>query len=238
MKQNIWRNNLLTVLKDINIENPKSYSIFMEALTHASYSNENGLRYNYERLEFLGDAAIEWVVVNYLYSRKPNMSEGEMSIKKANIVKQETLVKACKETKLDKLMFLGKSIREKNIPDKIYEDIFESFVGAIAQDQGIKKVSILLNKTIIKYYESDLLITDKDFKTRFQELVQASKDYRPIYKHTDGKIKISKLYCVDTNGNEFLYGEGRASNFKQADQLAAKQALEKMISIKSKKRKN
>ena len=237
MKQNIWRNNLLKVLTNLNIPHPKNYSLYMEALTHSSYANENGLKYNYERLEFLGDAAIEWVIVNYLYGKNnPKLSEGEMSIRKSNVVKQETLVKACKEIELFNLMFLGKSINEENIPDKIYEDIFEAFVGAVAQDQGIKKVSILLNKTIIKYYEKDLLLLDKDFKTKFQECIQASNIYKPLYEHIDGKMKICRLYCVDTNGNKLLYGEGKAKKFKDADQLAAKEALKKMANVKTKKR--
>lgn len=236
MNQREWKTNLLKILNKCGIPNPKSYSIYQEALTHASYANEKSLKYNYERLEFLGDSAIQWVVGNYLYSRKPTMAEGEMSRLRSSIVKGTTLMRACKEIKLDELIFFGNSFKIENISNRIYEDIFEAFVGAIAQDQGIKKVSKLLNETIIKYYEKDLLDTNKDYKTQFQELIQASNQFQPIYKHKDGKVKISRLYCKDAAGNEFFFGEGRANNFKEADQIAAIKGLNKMVNSRVNKK--
>ncbi len=228
MNQKEWRDSLLKILKNFGINNPKTFSIYMEALTHPSYANENGLKYCYERLEFLGDAAIQWIIVNYLYGKKPEMDVGNMSTIKSNVVKKETLANACKQINLNKLILIGKG---NIISERICEDVFEAFIGAIAQDQGIKKVSQILNKTIIKSYEMNEIDISKDYKTRFQEEIQASNIFKPIYEHIDkGKQKYTKLYCVDTNGNKLLFGEGQATDFKSADKLAAKQALEKNFS--------
>ena len=226
MNQKEWKNNLISTLKKISIDNFKSIAIYQEAFCHKSYANEKRLSYNQQRLEFLGDAAIGWIITNYLYGIKPKISEGEMTIIKSQLVNKRTLAKAAKELNLDKLLYLGKGASNSEITDKILEDTFEAFVGAIAQDQGIKKVIKLLDLTLVKYHQENLVKFTKDYKTQFQELVQSissQKDHKIEYKHEiDGDVKICKLYYMDN-----LYGIGKAKNYREAEQLAAQEALSK-----------
>lgn len=225
MNQKIWNNSLLEILKKFNINNPKSVAIYMEALTHKSYANEKLLKYNQQRLEFLGDSAIGWIVSNYLYNIKGKINEGEMTRAKASMVNNETLAKVCKEIGLDKLIYLGRGMKPDNLSNKILEDTFEAFIGAIACDQGIKKVVNLINQTLIYYYENNLVSSEKDAKTKFQEIIQSKSGSTSeiYYKHyIKDNDKISELYY-----NSVLYGAGKASTYKEADQIAASSALEK-----------
>lgn len=223
MNSNQWKDKLDFLLNKFKIYKVNNYSIYLEALTHTSYSNEKNLNYNYERLEFLGDSAINWMIANYLYQNFPKTNEGDMSIAKASMVKGETLSKACLDIKLDKLLYLGNGIDKDNIPTSLLENAFEAFIGAIALDQGINKIINILNVTIIKYYNNNNINVSKDYKSRFQESVQSRTLEAPRYIHEDnGEFKKSILVVGD-----LVYGEGIGKNFKEADQLAAKNALKK-----------
>lgn len=226
MNQKEWKNNLISVLRNIDISCPKTLSLYMMAFTHKTYANENKLNYNQQRLEFLGDSAIGWIISNYLFGINPKINEGDMTIIKSKLVCSKMLAKAAKDIKIDKLLLLGKGLLNQPMTDKMLEDTFEAFVGAIVQDQGIKKGVSLINKTLIKYHKDNLVKFDKDFKTQFQEIIQSTSsatNHQIRYEHIDAKdVKTSKVYYMDN-----LYGVGRAKNFKEADQLAAKDAISK-----------
>lgn len=230
MNRKDWQQHLQTILNKIDIKNPKRLSLYQEAFTHKSYANEHKLKYNQQRLEFLGDSAISWIISNYLYSfQHPILSEGDMTIIKSRLVSTDTLAKAACEIGLEKLLFLSKGAASSKISNKILEDTFEAFVGAIAQDQGIKKARKLIDLTLVKYHQENLIQFNKDYKTQFQEFIQSSCDtnlhkieYLKETDENDDKKKIVKLYFM---GN--LYGTGEATSFKKAEQLAAKEALSK-----------
>ncbi len=226
MNKKEWLDKLRDVLKKVGIENIKSISIYEEAFCHKTYANEHRLKYDQQRLEFLGDAAIAWIVTNYLYSLKPKITEGEMTIIKSKLVRTETLAQACSDLGIEDLMLLGNGAKKSQISKKTLEDTFEAFCGAIAQDQGIKKVIKVLDLTLVKYHRENLIQFDKDYKTKFQELVQSTsglKDHKIEYIHdTNGDIKICTLMFMG-----MTYGRGEATNFKDAEQEAAKQALTK-----------
>lgn len=227
MNQKIWTNNLLEILKKYNINNPKSIAIYQEALTHKSYANEKFLKFNQQRLEFLGDSAIGWIVSNYLYNLRQKINEGEMTRAKAGMVTEKTLAKVCKEIGLDKLIYIGNGMKTENLSNKILEDSFEAFIGAIVCDQGIKKVVNLINQTLIYYYENDLVNSEKDPKTKFQEIIQSkSGSTDEIYYKNSSKDKDNDK-IIELYYNGVLYGKGRASTVKEAEQKAASAALEK-----------
>ena len=135
-----YNQELQAFLKQLGISHPKNLSIYKEALTHKSYANENNLNYNYERLEFLGDAAIDWVITNFLFNKEKHLDEGTLSLTRSNLVKKETLSKCCQEIHLDEFILLGKGAQNNASNISIYEDVFESFIGAVARDQGIKQI--------------------------------------------------------------------------------------------------
>ena len=212
-------------LKKQGIVNPKQLSIYKEALTHKSYANENNIKYNYERLEFLGDSAINWVVSNILYNKNKS-NEGSLSLIRSNLVRKEVLAKCCLDLGLDKLIQLGKGAKNNISNESIYEDVFESFIGAVARDQGIKKVIKILESTLMKYYNNEE-VSLKDYKTQLQEKLQSKGINPPEYqKITTDHSKVKKVIVLFAGCK---YGEGEGVSFKEAEQNAAKNALDKMI---------
>lgn len=216
-------------LKKFDIQNPKNLSIYVEAFTHKSYANENNLKYNYERLEFLGDSAIDWVVTNNLYNFEKKSDEGSLSLIRSNLVKKQTLAKCCIDMGLDKFIKFGKGAKNNISNESIYEDVFESFIGAVARDQGIKKVIKIIEKTVMKYYKNSEFKVEKDYKTQLQELLQSKGINPPEYqKITTDHSKIKKVIVLYDG---CVYGSGDGLNFKEAEQNAAKDALDKLIRI-------
>ncbi len=226
MNKKEWLDSLKELLRKIDITNIKSVSLYEEAFCHKSYANEHNLSYNQQRLEFLGDTAIGWIITNYVYNIKPKLNEGEMTILKSKLVRTDILAKAALELHLEKLLLLGNGATKTKISDKILEDTFEAFCGAIAQDQGIKKVIKLLDLTLVKYHKENLIKLEKDYKTQFQEHIQSTTDsseHKIEYIHeTEGDVKVCKLMHMG-----ITYGVGKAGNFKDAEQDAARQAMAK-----------
>lgn len=226
IKKNMNLKLLLEVLHKYKI-NPKSMSIYMEALTHPSYKNENNIKIDNQRLEFLGDMAISWVTCNYLFNLDDNLSEGEMSLIKSQVTSGGIFTKLAKELKLDKLIMIGNGIVATGITDKILEDVFEAFIGAIYKDQGIKKVYTIIETLIFKKIENKELVINKPPKSLLQELLMSSngagiksiKYIRNIIDEHTKEVKIS--------ASGIIYGVGRGSSFKEAENKAAENALKK-----------
>jgi ribonuclease-3 len=163
---------------------PRNISLYEEAFIHTSYAYEHRLAYSYEKLEFLGDAVISLVVGEHLYRSHLDMATpGELSKARIIMVQSKTLIKAAKELGLDKLTLLGGAVQKsKNISEKIYEDVFEAFIGAVYLDQGINVVRTVLKRTIIHYYEIHSLNAFQDFKSLLQEYMQKFSKYDITYK--------------------------------------------------------
>lgn len=225
---------LLDLLKREHIQF-KSLSIYIEAVTHKSYANEARSHRSYQRLEFLGDACIDWVISNFIYSRKietnkgslRDLDEGEMTRVRSKLVKTESLARAAVDLGLDKVILVGHGFENTcNINlNKIHEDVFESFIGAVAQDQGIKKVIKILDKTLIRYYNEGLVTTEKDYKTIFQEEMQkiSKSDIHYLLVENNPNQKVIHLLW-----NGLVYGIGAGRNRKEAEYAAAKDAFEKI----------
>jgi ribonuclease-3 len=134
---------------------PKNFSIYQEALTHPSFDNDKKLGHNYQRLEFLGDAVISKIVAEHLYKKDPKLDEEVMTKDRILIVQGKTQVKAAKELGFDikDVIDIGGSVRDQIVTDKMLEDVFEAFIGAVYLDQGERKVYEILKRTLIHYYE-------------------------------------------------------------------------------------
>lgn len=210
---------------------PKSYFLYIESLTHASYHNDNHLTYDYERLEFLGDQVISLVVCDYLYNKNPKLSVGQMSKDKILIVQGKSEVLAAKELKLNKYIRIGKSVvNSKNgFNEKILEDVYEALMGAIYLDLGFNTVKRVITNTLIKCYKAHKLSNFYDYKTKFQEIMMKYNKHGIQYRITNNT---PNNYQVELWCNNIKYGKGSGTKIKEAEQNAAKSAYKKFVGIK------
>lgn len=224
-KNNEFNVDLLKqILNKYNIRIQK-LSIYIEAFTHSTFANENNKKYNYERLEFLGDAAISWIITNYLFSYSKK-NEGIMSTIKAKLVSGQNFALIAKKIQLDKLILVGQGIHKDGITDKVLENVFEAFIGAICQDSGIKKASNLVYDLIITPFIKGEIFVGKPYKTLIQEALGRTEKndikYVAINNNNDIPRKV-KLYF---NNNMYGYGEGRSLH--EAEENAARDAYLKL----------
>lgn len=198
------------------------------SLTHRSISNKSNE--NNERLEFLGDSVLSLSVTEFLYTAQYNKKEGDLAKIKSYVVSEEVLSKIALNIGLDKCLRVGKGEehsggRKKNA---ILEDALESLFGAYYLDRGYKKAKKLVLSLLVP--EIELVLKGdyrKDYKTIFQELIQKKYKVCPKYSLREKKgpdHDIVFVYNVLVN-NEIL-GVGSGKSRKQAEQNAAKKALE------------
>jgi len=159
------------------------------AITHKSYAhdmkNEMLNSYN-ERVEFLGDAILEYIISKELYNRLPNEKEGTLTKRRARIVCEESLCSVIKRNNLSDCLRVGKCERKivNSRKDAMLADMFEAILGAVYLDGGFdvaEKVCLkMLNKTIED--EINNITENKDYKTRLQEEIQKEKNKKIEYK--------------------------------------------------------
>ncbi len=206
----------------INDEN-----LIMMGLTHSSYSNEHD-DHDYERLEFLGDAVLQVIISEYFY-RNTDLSEGDMSKKRASFVCEHALAQYSNDLGLIPYIRVGKG-QQANVNDTIVADIFESTMGAIYLDQGINCVKKIINAIIVPYIKNNTVFLD-DYKSMLQELVQTTKkslEYRVI-KETGPSHK--KIFEVEVLVGDIKFGVGQGKSKKEAEQNAAFNAYQKQAKV-------
>lgn len=204
--------------------------LLRHALTHSSYANEHrgeGLTSN-ERLEFLGDSVLGMVVADHLYRAHPDMPEGELTRTRAALVCEGSLYEVAMNLGLGDYLHLGKGEDTgggRNRPS-ILADAVESVLAAVYLDGGIAQARRLIRALILDR-ETEKAV-DRDYKTALQELVQRESGqvltYRAVGERGPDHAKIF-LMEVDLNGRCVGVGEGRTK--KEAEQMAAKAALER-----------
>ncbi|MEG0124089.1 MAG: ribonuclease III [Malacoplasma sp.] len=221
-------NNIKELLSKLNIVTNK-YDIYIEALTHTSYSNENKSERNYERLEFLGDAIISKIISCYLYHQ--DFDEQEMTENRQVLVRSKTLIMASNELKLIDYALLGNGIKIETDTNNIREDIFESFIGAVYLDIGEVKVFEILKNTIIKYFENNEIADTIDYKTRVQEWLQSKTSKNNKNSTIQYKCSSTKEHPFECSlvFNNITYGFGFGETKREAEKQAAKEAYEKCI---------
>jgi ribonuclease III len=206
------------------------YDLLVQAMSHTSYINEinEDRSKSYEKLEFLGDAILQFVITEYIFKNYPKLDEGELTRLRANIVQSASLSQFSLEIGLDQAVLLGQG-ELKNSGNKrrsLMEDVFESLLGAIYLSSGLTAVEKFLNESVIKDIKSGELKMNVDYKTTLQELLQESGAIKIEYiprEHLDPKDDwITDLYVND----EFV-SSGSGHNRKLAEQQAAKFALKK-----------
>ena len=206
---------------NIKFKNPMLLKV---ALTHSSYANEHKNCENYERLEFLGDAVLELVTSEYFYLNT-DYKEGQMTKMRASYVCEKALATYAKNIGIDKEIRLGHG-QMHNLNDTIIADVFEAVVGAIYLDQGFDVVKNYIDTIIIPYIKRNINF-NVDYKTRLQELVQTGKkslEYETVKEFGEAHKKVFEVVVKIDN---IIYGRGKGSSKKEAEQMAALDAYNK-----------
>ena len=210
----------------------KNKKLLINALTHSSYANEarDGISSN-ERLEFLGDSVLSIIVSEYIYKKFCNLPEGELTKIRAALVCEKSLCAFSRELELGKYLRLGHGEekgggRER---DSILADAFEAVLAAIFLDGGFEKAKAHVMRFItdeLKHTEAEVF---KDYKTALQEIIQRNPEESVTYILTgESGPDHDKLFTVEVKLNSNTIGRGSGRNKKQAEQAAAKEALQLM----------
>ncbi|MFQ9288320.1 MAG: ribonuclease III [Intestinibacter bartlettii] len=211
----------------------KNKEYILEALTHSSYSNENKNYTFNERLEFLGDSVLSIVISDYLFKKETKLPEGELTKIRANIVCEESLSEVSKNIHLGKYMLLGKGEEATGGRERIsiLADALEAVIAAIYLDGGIKcaREFILTNmeKIINDSIKGKIF---RDYKTCLQEVLQSNGENNIWYKLIEEKgPDHNKRFVMEVGINDTVLGVGEGKSKKDAEQVAAKCALDKKM---------
>lgn len=203
------------------------------ALIHSSYANEvRGNTHSNERLEFLGDSVLSIIVSEHIYNKYPNMPEGELTRLRASLVCEKSLCAFSRELGIGEFLKLGKG-EDKNggrERDSILADAFEAVLASIYLDGGMAAARKHVMNTVLRdlkhHCEED---TFKDYKTTLQEIIQRNPEESVTYILIDESgPDHDKSFTVEVHLNSNTIGTGTGKSKKQAEQMAAKQALKLM----------
>lgn len=185
-----------------------------------------------ERLEFLGDAVLELAVSQYLYRNNPDMPEGEMTKLRAAIVCEASLTVFAKQSNFGQYILLGKGEDKTGGRQRpaILADAFEAFLGALYLDQGFDAVLNFLNTHIFPTLTVDTSTSVMDYKSHLQEIVQQQKDRKIEYQIiSEQGPSHHKEFIAQVMIQGEPAGKGNGRTKKEAEQKAAKAALEKKL---------
>ena len=216
------------LFKKLNIK-PKDITLYKTAFSHSSYANEHKAKHDYERLEFLGDAVLDLVMADYLYTNYKD-NEGEMTKVRASYVCENANYEYSMSLGLNKYIKVGHGEEKEGGKYKkaIVADIFEAFMGAIYLDLGYATVRNVILKTIVPYVENPKITFFSDYKSALQEYVQtAQKSLNYELVKEEGPAH-DRTFTVNVIVDNIVYGTGSAGSKKEAEQEAAKVALNKL----------
>lgn len=215
----------------MNLPKFKNQELFTQAFTHRSYLNESKERtQSNERLEFLGDSILSFIVSQYLFKKYPDFNEGTLTNLRSLLVNTKSLASIAKQLDFGNLLRLSKGEEDSKgrQNQSLLADSFEAFIGALFLDQGIKKVFLFLEGVVLQ--KADDFVKKRSFKdpkSLLQEHVQAQRQSSPIYKVIleEGPAH-AKIFTVGVYVQNILLGKGQGKSKQEAEENAAKQALE------------
>ena len=202
--------------------------LIRQALTHSSYANERKINRikDYERIEFLGDAVLEMVSSEFLYNSHEEMSEGQLTRRRAAMVCEPSLASCARDLGLDHYILLGKGeeMTGGRARDSIVSDVMEALIGAVYLDGGFEKAVAFIQRFVLSDFEEKRLFYDS--KTLLQEYVQKEKgavlDYVLVNEYGPDH---SREFVVEARVNGNTVGKGIGKTKKGAEQQAAYEAL-------------
>ena len=209
----------------------KNEHLLEVALTHSSYANENrrGSEYN-ERLEFLGDAVLSIIVSDYLYNHY-NIPEGDLTKLRASIVCERSLDVMADKIQLGESLLLGRGeeLTGGRTRPSVIAYAFEALIAAIYLDGGMESAKTFVLPFVLEMLSDEDQLTFKDYKTALQEIIQQNPEERLIYRLAEESgPDHNKRFVVEVCINSNVIGRGEGRSKKNAEQMAAKEALELM----------
>ncbi|MBK9051558.1 MAG: ribonuclease III [Chloroflexi bacterium] len=209
----------------------RDYSLLSRALTHRSYLNERPQDFleDNERLEFLGDAVLDFIVGAYLYHRFPEMDEGGLTSLRAALVRTETLAEFARELGLGQFLRLGSGEADSGGRNRnhILCGAFEAVIGAVYLDQGLDKVGEIVGRLAPPRLEHIIAESlHKDAKSEFQVWAQAEFNITPRYDviASEGPDH-AKVFTVQVVVGDTAWGIGVGRSKQLAAQVAAADAM-------------
>ncbi len=205
-------------------------ALFQTALTHSSYANEHRCRSN-ERLEFVGDSVLGMVTAECLFRRFPDMPEGRMTKLRAELVCEQSLGEVAEKLELGRCLRLGRGEEVSGGRERIsiLADCVEAVIAALYLDGGMEPAKTFIDANILSKLSDENCLLIRDYKTELQELIQQKPGHILTYELTgeSGPDHMKRFnVSVVMDGETLGSGEGRTK--KEAEQMAAKAALESM----------
>lgn len=204
--------------------------LLREALTHRSYAYESDdpqERHN-ERLEFLGDAILGFLSADLVFSRAPEANEGRLTAVRAELIRTSTLARCALRLGLDAHLRVGRGHTRATMGERIWASTFEAMTGAIYRDGGLEAANAFVAPLLADELERALAGDDlKDAKSVLQDLAQTQLGITPVYRtvEVEGPAHAPR-FVVEVLIGTHVAGTGAGSNKRQAEQLAARNALQ------------
>ena len=200
----------------------KDAELLRRCFTHPSYTNQHDDEKNYERIEFLGDSVLGFVVADFVF-RNAKKDEGGMTEDKQNIVSSKPLSQATKRLGVEKYMLKHEKVK---ITDSMCENLFEALIGGIYLDGGLEEAKKFIEKNLIKPFYKKGSVSVKDNKSKLNEFVSKNHlgnvEYVLVSKKGKDNLPTFQVKAV-LDSKEISRGTG--SSKKNAEQMAAKNAL-------------
>jgi ribonuclease-3 len=230
---NNFKCKLDELFKELNLSY-NNIDLYYEAFSHPSYANEMGTNKHYERLEYLGDAILDFLVGEYLFKTRPDMAEGQMTKLRAEYVCESANEQYSNSMNLGKLILFGVGAKKENLKIKksVLGNVFESFLGALYLDHNMDYVRNVLEKWVFPRIGNMKVQFFVDYKTKLQETMQAERTQSPTYLivNETGPAH-DKTFEALVKVDDIKLGRGIGKTKKDAEQEAAKDALEKLAKI-------
>lgn len=220
---------IIDFLKQFNVT-PKHISLYEQAFTHPSYNADaNTKHHDYERLEFLGDAVIQLATAEMAYVARPDLNQGNLTKVRSALVSTNGLANFALKFNLHEYIRLGNSFSgDITKANHILEDVFEAFIGALYLDQGFQVTKSILVNIFIKEIKDFKIEYLADYKSKLQEEIQAEHRDSVTYEViSETGPAHEKKFTVHVMFDGIELGVGSGSTKKEAEQMAAKAALQK-----------
>ena len=207
----------------------KDPDLLLDALTHSSFRNEKpaSVRSDNERLEFLGDAVLQWVVSTLIWTHFPNATAGEMTRRRADLVCEQGLARVARDIGLGDGLRLGKGEERSGgrLKPRLLSSALEAAIAAVYLDAGTD-AAMRVCQSLFASAIGDESPGARDFKTRLQELLQSRGQRPPTYETADARGPAhARSYRVVLRVDDKQLGEGEGRSKLEAEQAAAQQVL-------------
>ena len=219
-----------------NLEDKLGYrfrnpELLRTALTHSSYANEKHAEAAecYERLEFLGDSILGFTTAEFLYNYEPSLPEGVMTRLRAELVCEQSLHQVAQSLGLGTYMRLGRGEERTGGRERpsILADMVEAVIAALYLDAGMERAQRFIHERLLDHADLSREHRSADYKTQLQELVQQKADQHIQYRQTaESGPDHDKRFTFRVSVNGVDVGEGTGRTKKEAEQNAARRALE------------